>query len=239
MFGILIISIYFCTVNCISEKSCSVKCELVHYDIDTVSLVINNTCHCAKQLGTVYVDKNFDYNLYCQRKYNINDSYYGNYNYLGGNDYSFDCYQDYKCNSSLCEDYCNLEHSGEIFESYCHEGVECKCKCENANNRNSRCIVSTDRENSIVEFHPQNNIAVNDILFNLKGLLNLHLCPLVPEHKYNVLSVVNGTILALVNGKIVNPDVNKLTYNECEISCQSSSLCERCFNCYPRINYEI
>lgn len=215
----LIIPIYFVTVNCISNTICRAKCEKMPFRIPSDHFKVkDNTCVCSYRLGSHNTDYSIDFDKFCIDYYNVNSTYTIISTHMGA--YMFDCIKELKCDDFICDKYCKNEQIDEEYTSYCHNNHECRCDIKDPN---KDCIVSTNKEHSVINYHPQNNFTINDILFNLQKLLNLHLCPLLSKNKNNSVSVVNGTI--------TNADVNNFTYNECEISCEHTGECERCFKC--------
>lgn len=217
----LIIPIYFVTVNCISDKSCREKClKTPFYTRSDDFQVKENTCVCSSTLGShKEIHKiPLDLDEFCTDNYRINSTYKITASYMES--FTFNCIRELKCDDFICYKYCKNEQINEEYTSYCYNNHECKCDIKH---KDKDCIVSTNKEHSVINYHPQNNFTINDILFNLQKLLNLHLCPLLSKNKNSSVSVVNGTI--------TNADVNNFTYNECEISCEHTGECERCFKC--------
>lgn len=217
----LIISIYFVAVNCISKRTCLMKCSLTHslplskFEV----IVLDNVCICTVKLGSYEIKQKDFSKSFCKEKHHTDS--YNSLVYLGAfNNVSFDCLHDYKCDEQICHSYCYLEYYPHgNFSSSCYEGYECKCQ-----NASESCILSKNEDNSIIEYHPQNNIAINDILFNLKNL-NPYLCPLKSD-KDSKLNVVNGTVITRSN--------ITYSYNECKVMCELNNTCDRCFDCYSK-----
>lgn len=216
--AILIISIYAGTVSCISDKSCDLKCKFLHGH-NVTARVIKKVCHCVTivQVGLLEHTDDDDYDC--------SSNYYGAYGF-SKDQIKYECLTDYNCNISDCLNYCNYEHEGEEYSPICYKGIECRCQPK----KEHVCIISTNINQDLIEYNPQNNIAINDILFNLKNLLNTQLCPLYQKSDHGDPQVF------VVNGTIINSDFHNLTYNECEISCQLDSDCPRCFNCGAQRN---
>lgn len=205
---VLIIFVYG-HVQCISKESCQTKCMLMYNSSDTIGEIHfeEKICGCYKKIATFPVEYMNNNDWYCYDKFfNSTGTFVLNSeNYYLDGEHVFHCMISYDCDEELCEEYCSKEYSPEKFSSFCHSHSECRCK-----NETDVCIVSTNQEQSILEYRPQNNNMINDMLFNLKNLSD-NLCPQVP---------VRNSKISFVNGTYVKDKSILYSYNECEVMCK-------------------